>query len=73
MGNGHLRRLPRPATGVISLQIAGLQPTLSSARGATRLLRVTDADAQTSLVEWILVAVVVVAYLALSLSGSPEA
>jgi len=43
------------------------------ARGATRLLRSTDGDDPTSLVEWILVAVVVVAYLSLSLSGSPEA
>ena len=43
------------------------------ARGATRLLRSTEADAPNSLVEWIIVGVVVVAYLVLSLSGSPEA
>jgi hypothetical protein len=43
------------------------------ARGALRLLRSTEADAPNSLVEWVLVAVVVVAYLFLSLSGSPEA
>ena len=42
------------------------------ARGATSRLRSTDADARTPLVEWILVAVVVVVYLVLSLSGSPE-
>jgi hypothetical protein len=43
------------------------------ARGATSLLRSTDADAPTPLFESILVAIVVVIYLALSLSGSPEA
>jgi hypothetical protein len=43
------------------------------ARGATSLLRSSEPDAPTSLVEWILVAVIVVVYLALSLSGSPEA
>jgi hypothetical protein len=43
------------------------------ARGATSLLRSTEPDAPTTLVEWILVAVIVVVYLALSLSGSPEA
>jgi nicotinamide riboside transporter PnuC len=43
------------------------------AGGATSHLRSTDADAPTPLVEWILVAVVVVVYLVLSLSGSPEA
>ena len=35
--------------------------------------RLGEADAPTSLVEWILVAVMVVIYLALSLGGSPEA
>jgi nicotinamide riboside transporter PnuC len=43
------------------------------ARGATSLLRSSDADAATPVVEWILVAVVVLIYLALSLSGSPDA
>jgi hypothetical protein len=43
------------------------------ARGATSLLRSTDADDPTPLVEWILVAVVVVLYLFVSLSGSPDA
>ncbi|MEO8638365.1 MAG: DUF6220 domain-containing protein [Chloroflexota bacterium] len=43
------------------------------ARRAASLLRSTDADAPTPLLEWILVATVVVIYLALSLSGSPEA
>jgi hypothetical protein len=43
------------------------------ARGATSLLRSTDADAPTPLAEWILVAVVAVLYLFVSLSGSPDA
>lgn len=43
------------------------------ARGATSLLRSTDPEAPTTVVEWILVAIVVVIYLGLSLSGSPEA
>jgi hypothetical protein len=43
------------------------------ARGATSLLRSTDADAPTPLVEWILVAFVAALYLFVSLSGSPDA
>ncbi len=43
------------------------------ARGATSLLRSTDAEAPTPVVEWILVAVVVALYLFVSLSGSPDA
>ena len=43
------------------------------ARGATSLLRSTDADTPTTLPEWILVAVIFVIYLALSLSGGPAA
>jgi Family of unknown function (DUF6220) len=43
------------------------------ARGARTLLRSTEAEAPTTLIEWILVALLVVVYLALSLSGSPEA
>lgn len=43
------------------------------ARGATSLLRSTDADPPTPLLEWILVGVMVLIYLVLSLSGSPDA
>lgn len=43
------------------------------ARGATSLLRSTDVDTATRLPDWILVAALFVIYLALSLSGSPEA
>lgn len=43
------------------------------ARGARTLLRSTEAEVPTTLVEWILVAVLVVIYLALSLTGSPDA
>jgi hypothetical protein len=43
------------------------------ARGATSLLRSTEADAPTPLLQWSFVAVIVVIYLAVSLSGSPEA
>lgn len=57
-----------PVTAVLAFALAVLV-----ARGATRLLRSTEAEAPTTLVEWILVAVLVVIYLALSLSGSPEA
>jgi hypothetical protein len=57
-----------PVAAVLAFALA-----IVVARGATRLLRSTDADAPTSLVEWILVGVIVVVYLALSLSGSPDA
>jgi hypothetical protein len=57
-----------PLGAVLALVLAILV-----ARGATSLLRSTDADTPTTVVEWILVAVVVVIYLALSLGGSPEA
>ena len=43
------------------------------ARDATGLVRSADADMTTSRAEWILVAVVVLIYLALSLSGGPDA
>jgi uncharacterized protein DUF6220 len=43
------------------------------ARGATNLVRSTDAEASTTLFEWVLVALVVVIVLGLSLSGSPDA
>ena len=43
------------------------------ARGATSLLRSTGDETPTRLPDWILVAVIVVIYLVLSLSGSPEA
>jgi hypothetical protein len=43
------------------------------ARGATSLLRSTEADAPTPLVEWIVVAVIALIYLAVSLTGSPDA
>jgi hypothetical protein len=43
------------------------------ARDATGLLRSSDPDLTTTRSEWILVAVVAVIYLALSLSGSPQA
>ena len=42
------------------------------ARGATGLLRSPDAATPTTLREWILVGVIVVIYLALSLSGGPQ-
>lgn len=43
------------------------------ARGATRLLRSTDPESPTTVVEWIFVAILVVIYLAVSLTGGPEA
>ena len=43
------------------------------ARGATSLLRSSEDDARTSLVDWVLVAVIAVIYLFVSLSGSPDA
>jgi hypothetical protein len=43
------------------------------ARDATGLLRSRGPDPSTTRTEWILVAVIVVIYLVLSLSGSPEA
>jgi len=43
------------------------------ARRARTLLGSTEAEAPTTLFEWILVAVLVVIYLALSLTGSPDA
>jgi hypothetical protein len=43
------------------------------ARGAVTKFRSTDADPPTPLVEWIVVAVIVLIYLAISLTGSPDA
>ena len=43
------------------------------ARRAMSLLRSSDDDAPTSLVDWAIVAVIVVLYLFVSLSGSPDA
>lgn len=43
------------------------------ARGATSLLGTTDAEAKTTIGEWVLVALVVVIVLVLSLTGSPDA
>lgn len=43
------------------------------ARGAPRLVRSADEGAPTRLVEWVLVALLVVVYLALTLGGSLEA
>ena len=57
-----------PVAAVLAFALAVLV-----ARGATHLLRSTKAEARTTLAEWILVAVIVVVYLGLSLSGSPEA
>ena len=43
------------------------------ARGATSLIRSTEPDAPTPLLEWILVGALVLIYLFVSLSGSPDA
>jgi hypothetical protein len=45
---------------------------IAVARGATRLLRSDDTDSRVQMVDWIVVGLVVVLYLFLSLSGSPE-
>ena len=43
------------------------------ARGATSVARSTDLETRTTLAEWAIVAVIVVIYLFLSLSGGPQA
>ena len=43
------------------------------ARGATSLVRSTDVETRATLAEWALVAIIVVVYLFLSLSGGPQA
>ena len=57
-----------PVAAVLAFLLAVLV-----ARGATRLVRSNDEGAPTTLVEWVLVALLVVVYLALTLGGSPEA
>jgi hypothetical protein len=53
--------------------VLGFVLAMVVARGALSLLRSTDAEASTTIGEWVLVALIVVIYLALSLSGGPDA
>jgi hypothetical protein len=56
-----------PVAAVVAFLLAVLV-----ARGATSLLRSTEADPPTPLVQWVVVAVIALIYLAVSLTGSPD-
>jgi hypothetical protein len=57
-----------PVAAVLAILLA-----MVVARGATRLVRSSDEGTRTTVAEWVVVALLVVVYLVLTLSGSPEA